>query len=202
MTHAELRRRTRGRILDGAADAVARHGLAKLDIADVSRSAGVSRGTIYRYFSNREELFDNLAVREADHFWKSLISALEEAPEADARIRLLLLHATSHVREHPALQRILETDPALVLRAVQERFPVIRSELRRLVGPLLESNQLVRSRVATVSQLVDLLTRLLVSAYLIPAPKGEGLLDGITAIFSVLTVQPEAKLGAPRAKES
>ena len=51
---AELNLRTRERILDGAMAAIARHGLSKLGMSDVSHSAGVSRGTLYRYFPSRE----------------------------------------------------------------------------------------------------------------------------------------------------
>ena len=61
---AELSLRTRERILDGAMAAIARHGLAKLGMSDVSVSAGVSRGTLYRYFPSREELLRDLAVFE------------------------------------------------------------------------------------------------------------------------------------------
>jgi AcrR family transcriptional regulator len=60
--HAEI---TRERILDGAVQAVALHGLSKLGMSDVSRSAGVARGTVYRYFASRDELLNALAAREA-----------------------------------------------------------------------------------------------------------------------------------------
>ena len=55
--------RTRARILEGAATAVARHGLAKLDMSDVSAISGVSRGTLYRYFPNRDALLAEYAAR-------------------------------------------------------------------------------------------------------------------------------------------
>src|SRR5262245_35161324 len=55
---------TRERILDGAARALARHGLAKLGMQDVSQQAAVSRGTLYRYFPNRDDLLTTLARHE------------------------------------------------------------------------------------------------------------------------------------------
>jgi AcrR family transcriptional regulator len=172
--------------------AVARHGLAKLEMTDVGECAGVSRGTLYRYFSSRDELLQDLSIREAYRFWESCLDALRRAPEGEERLHLLVLHATRHVRDHAALQRILETDPALVLHEIRERFPSIRRELHHLIGPLVESTQLVQSGIVTVSQLVDWLTRLMASAYLIPSPDAEEMARGFTAVLRLLTADPSS----------
>jgi AcrR family transcriptional regulator len=195
------RNRTRERILEGAVQALARHGLAKLEMRDVSQSAGVSRGTLYRYFSSREDLLRSLTIREAYRFWESCLAALQQAPEGEERIRLLLLYATRHVREHAALQRMLETDPGLVITSIQQQLPAIRGELQRLIGPLLESTQLVQSRIVTVSQLVEWLTRILISSFLIPSPDPAEMLRGLEAIYRLLTVRPTvtSNTGAPGA---
>ena len=166
--------------------AVARHGLAKLDMGDVSESARVSRGTLYRYFRSRDDLLTALSVQEAYRFWDRCLKALGAA-EGEDRIRLLLLRANHHVRDHPALQRILETDPALVLRAIQREFPRIRAELDRLIGPLLESTPAVSSGAVGVDQLVDWLTRLMISAFLIPASDPDEMSRGLTAVYQLLT---------------
>jgi AcrR family transcriptional regulator len=189
--HAPRRaERTRERILNGAIRAVARHGLSKLDMGDVSVSAGVSRGTLYRYFENRDALLDAVSIQEARRFWERCVEALEAAPEGEARIRLLLEHANRHVREHRALQRMLETDPALVLRAVQREFPTIRGELSRLIAPLLAATPAVAGGTVRVDQCVDWLTRLMISAFLIPDPHPDDMTDGITAVFRLLEGSP------------
>jgi len=181
------RQRTRVRILDGAATAVARHGLAKLDMSDVSESAGVSRGTLYRYFRGRDELLAALSVHESLRFWERCIEGLREAPSSEERIRLLLLRATRQVAEHPALQRLLETDPAFVLGAVQRHFPTIRSQLREVLAPLLEPTAVVAGGVVELDQLVDWLTRILITVFLIPGERSET--DrGLEALFRLLTV--------------
>lgn len=196
----EPRKRTRERILEGAAQALARHGLAKLEMSDVSESAGVSRGTLYRYFSSREDLLNSLSAREAYRFWERCVEALQEAPDSEARIRLLLRYTTRQVREHAALRRMLETDPAFVLRSIQEQFPSIREEFHRLIGPALESTQLVQSRIVTVSQLVDWTTRLLVSTFLIPASDVEETLEGLEAVYRLLSVRPTVALTAAQSR--
>jgi AcrR family transcriptional regulator len=185
-TQSESRNPTRERILEGAVEAVARHGLAKLEMSDVSTAAGVSRGTLYRYFSSRDELLQALSLREAFRFWEGCLTALQEAPESEERIRLLLLYATRYVRDHAALQRMLETEPAVVLRATQERFPAIRGELLKLIGPLLEPSEPVQTGIVSVDQLVDCWTRLLVSTFLVPSPDPDEMLAGLEGMYRLL----------------
>lgn len=181
-TSLPVAERTRRRILDGAVAAVARHGLGKLDMGDVSRSAGVSRGTLYRYFESREALLDELSVHEALRFWKGCLDALREAPDPQ-RVEVLVRAATRQVHEHAALRRILETDPALALAAVREQFPRIRGQLERLLGPQLDAARLVRDGVVSRSDLADWIARLMISAFLIPAGEPDALARGLNAIL-------------------
>ena len=53
-------RRTRLRILDAARTVLARTGYVTLRMADVAAEAGLSMGALYRYFENKEDVFDNL----------------------------------------------------------------------------------------------------------------------------------------------
>src|SRR5262245_50000065 len=89
---AEFTPRTRARILDGALQAIARHGLTKLGMRDVCEQAGVSRGTLYRYFPSREALLEDLAAFESERFQQRVGDALRDAPDGAARLRVALEH--------------------------------------------------------------------------------------------------------------
>ena len=181
---------TRDRILDGAVEAVARHGLAKLDMRDVSATSGVSRGTLYRYFPGRRALLAELARREGLRFKAEMLAAIEAAPRGPERILVALQHATRHVREHRALQRLLETDPAFVLRGLRAELPRIARELQPVLGPLLADVEPVRRGVATAEQLVEWMLRLMISAFLLPASDPDDMARGLTATYRVLTAHP------------
>lgn len=56
---------TRSRILDAAMECFAHFGNDKTTVNDVARAAGVSRQTVYRYFSGRTALLE--AVDESEH---------------------------------------------------------------------------------------------------------------------------------------
>ncbi len=53
-------RKTRTQILDATRKALAQSGYVNLRMVDVAEAAGLSMGALYRYFDNKEDLFDNL----------------------------------------------------------------------------------------------------------------------------------------------
>jgi len=69
------------RILDAAADLVLRWGYNKTTIDDISREAGVAKGTIYLHWSTRQDLFESLIQREKLEMVKELRQSVAEDPE-------------------------------------------------------------------------------------------------------------------------
>jgi AcrR family transcriptional regulator len=57
---------TRAKLLDAAVPALAEQGYHATRVDDIVRVAGVSHGTFYLYFANKEDLFRTLAERCAD----------------------------------------------------------------------------------------------------------------------------------------
>jgi len=156
---------------------------------DVSALSGVSRGTLYRYFPNRDALLTELAGHEAKLFKERMLAAIEQAPPGAERVRVALEHATRHVREHAALQRLLDTDPAFILQGLRNQFESLKKEYGALLGPLLHESDLVRRRVVTAEQLVDWMMRLMVSAFLLPERDPDGMTHGLTAVYRILTTR-------------
>ncbi len=178
--------RTRERILEGAVRAVARHGLSKLGMGDVSRSAGVSRATLYRYFPTRERLLDDLTTHEAQRFLEQVLEALRAAPTAERRFGVVVEFATKHVREHHALQRLLETEPALVFESLRAQFASIRRRLGTLLFPASDRSASFQRGPITRDLLIDWMTRFLISTYLFPDPRPENTARALTAMYTAL----------------
>lgn len=195
---AELNLRTRERILDGAMAAIARHGLSKLGMSDVSLSAGVSRGTLYRYFPSRDELLRSLAAFESQRFRERVTAVLCEPVEGTSRLEVALQLVTRYVREHPAIQRVIETEPAFVLDYLRTEFPSLRAVVGAFLTPLLAQTDPVRQGIATTEQLIDWMTRVMISAVLFPDPDPDRMARGLTAVYRLLTVVPDRPARAPR----
>jgi AcrR family transcriptional regulator len=182
----ELKRKMSDRILDGAEQAIGRIGLGKLNMLEVGRSAGVSRGTVYRYFPNREELLTALANREGERLYAHLAEALRNTRTRSDRFEVLMRHAAWHVREHPVLRQLSETDPDFLLRSIRKNFDSIRATVAELVLPLADDLAPVKSGIVTADEFVDWITRILLSAYLFPDPNPERQSRAIGAYMRML----------------
>jgi AcrR family transcriptional regulator len=60
------------RLVDVAIDAFSQHGFAEVTVADLAAAAGVAKGSVYRHFGSKEELFaaavDRVLAQTADAF--------------------------------------------------------------------------------------------------------------------------------------
>jgi AcrR family transcriptional regulator len=154
-------------------------------MSEVSRCAGVSRATLYRYFPTRELLLDAVAVEEGERFFETVLTALRAA-EGEERIEVMLQLATRHVREHRALQRLLETEQAFLLDALREQYPHIRDAMGKVLAPLFEELAPVREGIVTAEQLVDWTTRLMISTFLVPSGDLDNVATGLMSVFRML----------------
>jgi AcrR family transcriptional regulator len=59
---------TRERIVDGAERCMQVLGIDRVTVQEAARQSGVSRGLVYRYFRDRQELVDAVIERAADRF--------------------------------------------------------------------------------------------------------------------------------------
>jgi AcrR family transcriptional regulator len=75
-------------ILEAAIRLLDEGGMASLNTNAVAATAGISVGTLYQYFPDKEAILDALAVREVADFSASIIALLEEPPELAAEGRV------------------------------------------------------------------------------------------------------------------
>ena len=83
-------------ILDAAAQLLERSELREVSTNHIARKAGVSIGTLYQYFSNKDELLWSLAKREYIRIAKQLVQQIDEVsaesmPETSRAIVKLLI---------------------------------------------------------------------------------------------------------------
>ncbi|WP_334141428.1 TetR/AcrR family transcriptional regulator [Rhabdothermincola sp.] len=165
--HAPKRRRglaTRQRVLQVATQAIDEHGEAALRVEDVAQAAGVSVGTIYRYFGNREGLV--VAVRAAQFLgaldedldqMERLIRSVSTPAEfveslqrltraaghpSRAPLRMQRIEIIGASRARPALARAIGEEQA----RITDRFAAIlrRGQERGLIDPSLDPRSLAQ----------------------------------------------------------
>jgi AcrR family transcriptional regulator len=83
---------TRAKLLDAAVPALAEKGYHATRVDDIVRQAGVSHGTFYLYFTNKEDLFRTLAERCADDAdaLASSLGVVDSSPAGVATLRAWL----------------------------------------------------------------------------------------------------------------
>jgi len=175
------------RILDGAIAALSRRGATQLSMTDVCDAAGISRATLYRYFSSKEDLLAAVGEHVSMNFIDGIKAAVAGSAVPIDRLRLVLeffIRYTAQVKS----DRMLEIEPAFVLKFLQSHFtqhvavfnqalsPVyddIETHLGIRVNRLLVSEMLLRAEQSTIivpagrswSMLPEALSRMLEQLY-------------------------------------
>jgi len=136
---------TRERILEAALELFLRQGIRKTSIDDVADRAGVTRVTVYRYFSDRQQLIGEsfLLVNAA---FDRIRAALEEEQDLDGYLNRMAVELTSvplgfmsGMAEletlHPRIHADLRKGRRKLLRAIFDQlYARAKSEGRLRVG--------------------------------------------------------------------
>jgi AcrR family transcriptional regulator len=109
---------TTERILDAALAQFTEFGMRRTSVDDIAKRARVTRVTVYRRFSTRDQLVAVTVHREYLRFLAILDHAIKGLPTMEERITEGFLVALRHVRSHPLLGGLLRTEPELVLPAL------------------------------------------------------------------------------------
>jgi AcrR family transcriptional regulator len=125
---------TRTRILAATAEVLGRNGQTKLSLSDVAAQAGVSRPTLYRWFSSKQELLAAFGAYEERIFnsgTNKATAGLEGPAKLDAALRFIVEYQQSY-----AGARMADVEPAYVIARLGRLIPVRRERLQRLIpGP-------------------------------------------------------------------
>ena len=102
-------------ILDAALWQFETFGLRKSTVEDVTRRSGLSRMTVYRRFGSKQALFSAVIWRELRRGLAAIEAAIEPFDSFEDRLVEGFAVALDLGRNHSLLQRLLRTEPELVL---------------------------------------------------------------------------------------
>ncbi|GAA1669448.1 TetR/AcrR family transcriptional regulator [Fodinicola feengrottensis] len=106
---------TAERILGAAFEQAEDFGLRRFTIDEVARRVGVSRVTVYRYFPKKDLLLNALLMRELRRFLTKVDAVLAAQSTPDAKLVEGLVFCLEFLRGHKVLNRLLRTEPELIL---------------------------------------------------------------------------------------
>ena len=144
--HNPGERSPRDAYLDAARACILDVGWRRTTLTEVARRAGVSRMTIYRTWSDMQELLGDLMTRE----WGDLVAEVRPYDDAGRpgpdQIADGVVRAVTALRENELFVRIVELDPELILPYLLAR----RGRSQELILRLLADNVRAGQEAGTV----------------------------------------------------
>jgi AcrR family transcriptional regulator len=166
---------TARQILDAALASLARFGPKRLSMSDICAEAGLSRGTLYRYFPNKVDLLEHLGAHVERNFEISLREAVAQQPLLEDRISVVLELIVRQDELRPPAGQLLDVEPGFALAFLRREFPRFLRVVTETLAPALADCEPVQSGSVTVEQLAEMILRLGMSAHLIPSPRAREL---------------------------
>lgn len=149
---------TRKKILYGALRNLALFGADRVSMSGVADAAGVSRGTVYRYFTGRDELLDALGELMRDIFERGVNEAA--AGGRDTREKLQRILDSRLDREsRQAIRRLRELQPGFTLDFYTKYLPNITA----IYKAALAENFDAEASKLSLDDLADVVTRITVT---------------------------------------
>jgi AcrR family transcriptional regulator len=152
----------RERILEATYACVARYGISKTTVEDVAREARLSRATIYRHFpGGKDELIADTIRWETGRFFTRLAEAVAGAETLAEVLEEALLFAHEAIDGHVVLQKILQTEPELLLPQLSVDNERVLGWIRAFLLPAVEAHGLPEGVDARAT--ADYLSRMVLS---------------------------------------
>jgi AcrR family transcriptional regulator len=168
-------------ILDAAVVEFERHGLRRVALEDVARRAGVSRTTIYRRFSNKDELVAAVIERENVALFADIAAELKQAgPQSNYYVEAFML-SILRFRKHRVLNRMMSDEPAVVLEMARMHYGAAIERMADALREIFPEGFADRIGEPAVNDLADTILRYAAMALLLPGAPPLDSVDDIRA---------------------
>ncbi len=121
---------TRELIVESAYICFRKQGLQKATIVDIARTAGVSRSTIYEYFSDKDAIIEACAENASERFYREMAGAMGRGSSLEDKLSRAAVFVTQARRviaseryfDEDAVSLLLTKDAAVLLRECVDFF--------------------------------------------------------------------------------
>ena len=138
-TTEEEKRRRREMILEAAKKRFQRFGYSKTTMEEIAVDAGISKGTIYLYFHNKEDIFTAIMSREGLELERLMYHAIKGEKSVAKQLEMIFTGSIEYMKQHPFLLSTLRRDVEMVsprilkhIFSIEDRYvSVIEDYVRR-----------------------------------------------------------------------
>lgn len=178
-------------LLDAARDAVASGAWARVRMADLARTAGVSRQTLYNEFGTRDGLAAALAAREGERFRAGAVAAFAATPgDAGQALGAAAAWAMRAAAGDPVVTAALADEAGGLLPLLTTRSePLLAPIAAALVEAVLGRDPAVDP--GTAARAAGTVVRLAVSYLVLPARPAKAGSADLVAVARALLPAPQ-----------
>jgi AcrR family transcriptional regulator len=154
------------RILDAALAEFETYGLRRVSVEDVAKRARVARTTIYRRFTNKDQLLQAVILRECRRFLTTIADATRDLPTPEDALVEGFVAGLQGARTHPLMTRVLQSEPEAFLPQLSMNGGAVILAARDILA-----DRLRRARPGQAGDhaaVAEVLMRVAVSLLLIP----------------------------------
>ncbi|WP_326731683.1 TetR/AcrR family transcriptional regulator [Streptomyces phaeochromogenes] len=187
------------KIAEGAIRAMGRYGVRKFSMSDICTEAGVSRGTLYRYFKSKDQVLEAVGEYVDRTFRTTLKDAVTGHPDPEDRLEVVLQALLDYRTTHPDMVRIVDAEPSFVLDFLSQQFATLLAIISEALDPVLKGAPPVRDGTLTKRQLAEMFIRLTLSVYLVPSSGSDQTARRVAALWRSVTATPESTARFTRA---
>jgi AcrR family transcriptional regulator len=156
------------KILSGALDAIASRGARRLSMSDIIDTSGVSRGTLYRYFSNKEEVLAAVSEFVCIGFENGIRDAGTGIADPIERFKAVMQFYARYTNENSP-DRIFEVEPSFHLAFFRSRFRRYKIAVQDALDPVFDHLDRLVGEPINRDAFVEALVRTQLSTLLVPA---------------------------------
>ena len=159
------------KILSGALDAIAARGVKRLSMSDIIETSGVSRGTLYRYFSNKDEVLAAVGDYVCGGFETGVREAGEQIEDPVLRLRAVMEFYSRYTLENTPLH-VFKVEPGFHIDFFRSHFDRYKTVLAQALELSYDHFEQRIGQPLDRDTIVETLIRLQLSTILVPASPG------------------------------
>jgi AcrR family transcriptional regulator len=156
------------KILEGALIAIGRNGSRRLSMSDICSASGVSRGTLYRYFSTKDDVLAAVSEFVSTNFENGVRSAADQHLDPIERFRAVIRFFADFTVERTP-DRIFEVEPGFHLDFFRSHFARHKLAVREALNVTLNFIEQRLSTTIDRDGFAETLIRLQLSTMIVPA---------------------------------
>jgi AcrR family transcriptional regulator len=156
------------KILEGALRGIASRGARRLSMSDISDASGVSRGTLYRYFSTKEEVMAAVAEFVCTNFETGVREAADRYDDPLERFRAVMRFFSSFTVERSP-ERMLEVEPSFYLEFFHSHFARHKQAVEEALGLTFDHLDALRDEPIDREAVAEALVRMQLSTLIVPS---------------------------------